>query len=116
MVLRWKKRWPLCALDFDSVDQASRVNEKFKAFFELHIEQGPVLMNQNKKIGIVTGIAAPVRFLIKIIGTASHSGTTPMFMRQDSLLGASEIALELEKAAKNEKGIRDYCHCGSDKP
>jgi hydantoinase/carbamoylase family amidase len=93
----------LCALDIDSVEEASRVNEEIKAFFELHVEQGPVLMNNHKNIGIVTGIAAPVRLFIKIKGTASHSGTTPMHMRKDALLGASEIALELEKIAMEEQ-------------
>lgn len=93
----------LCALDIDSVEEASRENEEIKAFFELHVEQGPVLMNNNKNIGIVTGIAAPVRLFIKIKGTASHSGTTPMHMRKDALLGASEIALELEKIAMKEQ-------------
>lgn len=98
-----EKAFSHCALDFNSIDQASRVHEEFKAFFELHIEQGPVLINNDKKIGIVTGIAAPARFLIKITGKASHSGTTPMNMRSDALLGASEIALELEKAAIQEQ-------------
>jgi hydantoinase/carbamoylase family amidase len=98
-----EKAFSLCALDFNSIDQASRVNENFRAFFELHIEQGPVLENNHKNIGIVTGIAAPTRFLLKILGKASHSGTTPMNMRSDALLGASEIALELEKAAKLEQ-------------
>lgn len=93
----------LCALEIDSVEDASRKDENIKAFFELHIEQGPVLEKENKKIGIVTGIAAPVRFSIKIIGTPSHSGTTPMSMRNDALLGASEIALELEKKALEEQ-------------
>lgn len=97
-----EKAFSLCALDFNSIEQASRVNEEFKVFLELHIEQGPVLENNKKKIGIVTGIAAPARFIIKIFGIASHSGTTPMNMRCDALLGASEIALELEKAAKLE--------------
>lgn len=92
-----------CALDINGIDQASRVNEDFKAFFELHIEQGPVLINNQKKIGIVTGIAAPVRLIVRITGKASHSGTTPMNMRKDALLGAAEIALELEKAAKQEE-------------
>jgi len=92
-----------CALDINGVDQASRVNEEFKAFFELHIEQGPVLVNNHKKIGIVTGIAAPVRLIVRITGKASHSGTTPMNMRKDALLGAAEIALELEKVAKAEE-------------
>ncbi|WP_052344346.1 M20 family metallo-hydrolase [Bacillus ndiopicus] len=98
-----EKAFALCALDFNSVEQASRVNEEFKAFFELHIEQGPVLINQEKKIGIVTGIAAPLRLHLKIKGKASHSGTTPMGMRRDALLGASEITLALEKAAKQEE-------------
>lgn len=93
------------ALDIDYVEYASREGEDIKAFFELHVEQGPVLMNEQKKIGIVTGIAAPVRFTIKIIGTPSHSGTTPMNMRNDALLGASEIALELEKVALKESDL-----------
>lgn len=98
-----EKAFSLCALDYNSIDQASRENEELKAFFELHIEQGPVLINNNKRIGIVTGIAAPVRLHIQISGKASHSGTTPMNMRKDAFLGASEIALELEKAAKLEQ-------------
>lgn len=95
----------LCALDFNNVDQASRKSEQFKAFFELHIEQGPVLVNNEKQIGIVTGIAAPVRIHVIIQGTASHSGTTPMNMRKDALLGAAEISLALEQAAKNEEAF-----------
>lgn len=90
------------ALEIDSIDQASRKEEPLKAFFELHVEQGPVLETEQQKIGIVTGIAAPVRYSIKIIGTPSHSGTTPMSMRNDALLGASEIALALEKKALEE--------------
>ncbi|WP_428912202.1 Zn-dependent hydrolase [Niallia sp. Krafla_26] len=98
-----ERAFSLCALDFENIDEASRVNEEFKAFFELHIEQGPILINNHKKIGIVTGIAAPVRLIIKIMGKASHSGTTPMDMRQDALLGAAEISLALEGAAKQEQ-------------
>ena len=98
-----ERAFSLCALDFDSIDEASRMNEELEAFFELHIEQGPILINNHKKIGIVTGIAAPVRFIIKIFGKASHSGTTPMDMRKDALLGAAEIALALEKAAQQEQ-------------
>ena len=107
-----EKAFALCALDINSVDQASRVNEQFKAFFELHIEQGPVLINNDKKIGIVTGIAAPVRLHVKIMGKASHSGTTPMNMRKDALLGASEISLALEKAAKLEEEFETVATIG----
>ncbi|MFO1445394.1 M20 family metallo-hydrolase [Bacillus sp. Bva_UNVM-123] len=100
-----EKAFSLCALDFNSIEEASREDEEFKAYFELHVEQGPVLINNEKKIGIVTGIAAPIRLLINIYGKASHSGTTPMFMRKDALLGASEIALELEKSANLEQAF-----------
>lgn len=100
-----EKAFSLCALDFNGIDQASRENERFEAFFELHIEQGPVLETEKKKIGIVTGIAAPARFIVKIFGKASHSGTTPMYMRKDALLGAAEISLALEKAAHLEKAF-----------
>lgn len=98
-----EKAFSHCALDFDGIDQASREGEAFQAFFELHIEQGPVLETEKKQIGIVTGIAAPARFIVNIFGKASHSGTTPMNMRNDALLGAAEISLALEKAANFEK-------------
>ncbi|MEK5382377.1 Zn-dependent hydrolase [Niallia sp. FSL W8-0635] len=101
--ITFEKALSLCALRFDQLGLASRAQERFKAFFELHIEQGPILMNNDKKIGIVTGIAAPVRLIIEIKGAASHSGTTPMNMRKDALLGASELALALEEAAKREQ-------------
>ncbi|OAB42624.1 hypothetical protein PBAT_20245 [Paenibacillus antarcticus] len=68
---------------------------------KLQIEQGSVLINN--KLGIVTGIAASLRLDIKISGKASHSGTPPMNMRKDAFLGASEIVLEIEKAAKCEE-------------
>ncbi|MDQ0412316.1 M20 family metallo-hydrolase [Mesobacillus stamsii] len=100
-----ERAFALCALDFNNIEQASRRGGTFKAFYEIHIEQGPVLEIEKKKIGIVTGIAAPARFIVKVFGSASHSGTTPMTMRKDALLGAAEIALELEKVAKLERSF-----------
>jgi hydantoinase/carbamoylase family amidase len=92
-----------CGLDMGLVEQSARRGGEFKVFFELHIEQGPVLEREGKQIGIVTGIAAPSRFEISIQGHAAHSGTTPMNARQDAFLGAAEIALELERAARAEE-------------
>ncbi|VEI77044.1 Uncharacterized hydrolase HI_0588 [Mannheimia haemolytica] len=86
-------------LDFNRVNQAKRQPEEFKCFLELHIEQGPRLENEQKTIGIVTGIAAPIRAIVKIQGQADHSGATAMHYRHDALLGAAELALELENAA-----------------
>ena len=86
-------------LDFVQIEHAKRAGNEFKCFFELHIEQGPRLENENKPIGVVTGIAAPIRCIVKINGQADHSGATAMNYRHDALLGGAELALELEQAA-----------------
>lgn len=92
-------------LEIENMKQATRKSEDLKSFVEIHIEQGPVLEQKKLDIGIVSAIAGPIRFRIVLEGTASHSGTTPMEYRKDALLGASEIALELERAAKAEKAF-----------
>ncbi|UFJ41793.1 Zn-dependent hydrolase [Brevibacillus humidisoli] len=92
-----------CSFDFERVEQAKRKKEELCVFFELHIEQGPILEQEQVHIGIVSGIAAPTRLHVHVQGKASHSGTTPMDLRQDALLGAAEIALQLELAAKAEQ-------------
>ncbi len=74
----------------------------YKAFLELHIEQGSVLEEMEIPLGVVTGIAAPTRFKINIKGRASHSGATPMTRRKDALVAASQIVLDLETAALGE--------------
>lgn len=93
-----------CSLNIERIEQAERKKEEIKVFYELHIEQGPVLENEGKQIGIVTGIAAPTRFHLEVVGEAAHSGTTPMPLRKDALLGAAEIALSLEQSALKEVG------------
>lgn len=89
-------------LNLQETDKAKRMKSEFLSFIELHIEQGPILEQKNIDIGIVTGISAPTRFKIKIIGEASHSGSTPMNFRKDALTGASEITLRLEAIATKE--------------
>ncbi|MCM3745092.1 Zn-dependent hydrolase [Sporosarcina luteola] len=89
-------------LDLEEVHLARRFGDEIKAFVELHVEQGPVLEKQGKAIGIVSAIAAPIRFHVHVGGTADHSGTTPMDYRHDALLGGAEIALAVEKAALAE--------------
>lgn len=80
-----------------------RTKDELKAFFEIHIEQGPVLENEGLDIGVVSGIAAPTRLKLEVIGEAAHSGTTPFSLRKDAFMAAAEIALQLEALAKNEK-------------
>ena len=79
-----------------------------KAYLELHIEQGPILEAKKKPIGVVTSIAAPTRFRVVFTGQADHSGTTPMEMRKDALVAASEVIVAVEKISRRysrmEKG------------
>lgn len=86
-------------LDFANIASAKRNPAELKAFFELHIEQGPVLENANTAIGIVTDISAPIRLSIKVHGTPAHSGTTPMDVRHDALLTAARIVAAVREHA-----------------
>ncbi|QET01425.1 Zn-dependent hydrolase [Cupriavidus pauculus] len=65
-------------------------------FVEVHIEQGPVLLNRGLPLGIVTQIAGSSRFQVRVEGLASHAGTTPMDMRRDAATGAAEMTLLVE--------------------
>ncbi|WP_158745594.1 Zn-dependent hydrolase [Acidisphaera sp. L21] len=61
------------------------------SYFELHIEQGPILERENKQIGIVTGGQAQVWYDAVVNGQDSHAGTTPPSLRKDALVGAARI-------------------------
>ncbi len=77
----------------------ARYSKDVLAYLELHIEQGPVLEEQSLPVGVVTGIAGASRYSFKITGFAGHAGTVPIRLRQDALLGASELILAIEKIA-----------------
>jgi N-carbamoyl-L-amino-acid hydrolase len=61
------------------------------SYFELHIEQGPILEREGKEIGIVTGGQAQIWFDAVVTGQDSHAGTTPPAARRDALVGAARI-------------------------
>ena len=82
---------------WNNLSSAQQTTHDFAAFVELHIEQGPVLEAAGNPIGLVTGIVGQRRYSITIDGNASHAGTTPMSMRQDALVAASQIALAVHK-------------------
>jgi len=79
--------------------QAKRDSTEFDEYWEVHIEQGPVLEAEQLPVGIVTGIAGARRGLMEITGRSGHSGTTPMRLRRDALCCASEITLAIEHLA-----------------
>jgi N-carbamoyl-L-amino-acid hydrolase len=73
------------------------------AYFELHIEQGPILERENFAVGIVTGAQAQVWYDAVIEGRDSHAGTTPPSMRRDALVGAARI-IELVHTMMQARG------------
>ena len=83
--------------DLKNLNESYNRLKKSKAFFELHIEQGPVLERTKASIGIVEAIAAPTRLKVEMIGEEAHSGATPMKMRKDALIAAAEVIVEVEK-------------------
>jgi len=85
--------------DPKKIKEAERKPEDIKAFIELHIEQGPILENESKDVGLVDFIVGINEFKVKIEGRPDHAGTTPMDMRKDALLSAAEIVKTVEKSA-----------------
>jgi len=90
--------------DVDALEEAKLDKNTLYSYIELHIEQGPVLENKGVPVGIVTGIAAPIRYELVIQGKADHSGATPMNMRQDALACAAEIILGVENIGAHKAG------------
>ncbi|RAA25848.1 Zn-dependent hydrolase [Burkholderia multivorans] len=75
----------------------ARERQMPKAYFEAHIEQGPVLENAGVPIGVVTGVQGIVELDVTVIGFESHAGTTPMSLRKDAMgVAAAMIAAIVE--------------------
>ena len=75
------------------------------AFFESHIEQGPVLESLNLPLGIVTTIIGQSRFDLTFHGHANHAGTTPMHLRSDALAAAAAFIVATEAMAGATAGL-----------
>ena len=78
-----------------------------KAYLELHIEQGKVLEETGTRVGVVSTIAGPRRWKLRLTGLAEHSGATPMSMRQDALCAACEIVLAVEQIGQREAAVAE---------
>ena len=73
---------------------------KLGAYFEAHIEQGPLLENTGNTIGVVTGALGQRWFEVTVRGMDAHAGPTPMHLRRDALFGASFLIQEVNRLAK----------------
>ena len=86
----------------DDIPALTRDPARYLGFVEVHIEQGPVLNEQDIPLGVVTSINGSVRFLGEVQGMASHAGTTPMDRRRDAACAVAELALYMERRAAKD--------------
>jgi len=86
-----------------NISKACRDPKTLKAFFELHIEQGPLLEAKQKDIGIVNAIVGIDWYEVEVIGRPDHAGTTPMNMRADALVLSSSVIQAVNKLAKESE-------------
>ncbi|KAL3961214.1 hypothetical protein ACCO45_002737 [Purpureocillium lilacinum] len=84
---------------------ASFDDNPFAAHFELHIEQGPILEDEDLKIGVVEGVQAFKWFDITVRGRDSHAGTTPLYARKDTVLSAARMLVAANAVAKKHDGL-----------
>lgn len=85
----------------DDYLKCKRNLDEIKAFLEIHIEQGPILQNHHKEIGIVNNIVGIRRYITDINGRTDHAGTTPMNMRIDAMAAAASIIAEVGDIARS---------------
>ncbi|MDU0355060.1 allantoate amidohydrolase [Paraglaciecola aquimarina] len=88
-------------LEPSEVINATLDPEKVLAYWEVHIEQGPVLEAKDLQVGVVTAIAGAKRAVISYTGITGHAGTSPMNLRKDSLAAIAELTLAIETIALN---------------
>jgi allantoate deiminase len=85
-------------LNADEVPAAT-LKDDVLGYVEFHIEQGPVLENLGRSLGVVEAIAGQSRVELSFAGSANHAGTTPMHLRRDALAAAAEWIIDVERAA-----------------
>lgn len=90
--------------DISAIGAIARDPADLLAYVEVHIEQGPVLLERDLALGVVTAIAGSSRYLVELTGLASHAGTTPMTMRRDAAAAAAEIVLMVERRCGQTHG------------
>jgi len=90
------------SLSEESVLSAKRDPNSIAGYLELHIEQGPRLIQAATQVGVVTGIAGIASYELTFIGRADHAGTTPMDSRLDAAQGASAFVLAVREIVRHQ--------------
>ncbi len=86
----------------------SSVGFPIAGYVEAHIEQGPILENTGNEIGVVNLIQGMRRYIVKVVGEESHSGTTPHAVRKDAMKAAAAIVLALDEGLRDPADIVRY--------
>jgi N-carbamoyl-L-amino-acid hydrolase len=94
-----------CEIDLDAANGARASLTGALGYLELHIEQGPVLLERGSLASAVSGTFGVERHLVIFTGQAAHAGSTPMAMRQDSLAAAAQSALAIRESAITHGGV-----------
>lgn len=97
-------------IDFEKVKTCGQELGNAAAYLELHIEQGPVLLDLNLPLGTVLGTFGVERHAITFHGQAAHSGSTPMNRRKDAFLAAAKMSPEIYRITERNGGV---CTIGS---
>jgi hydantoinase/carbamoylase family amidase len=98
-------------IDFEKVKDSGKELKTAAAYIELHIEQGPVLLDLDLPLGTVLGTFGVERHAITFHGQAAHSGSTPMNRRRDAFLAAARMSPEIYRIAERSGG--GVCTIGS---
>ncbi|HXA36968.1 MAG TPA: allantoate amidohydrolase [Steroidobacteraceae bacterium] len=91
--------------DVAAIAAVARDPAQVLGFVEVHIEQGPVLLDAGAPLGVVTDIAGCVRSMVTVEGLAGHAGTVPMALRRDAAAAAAEMVLAVERRCSAEPGL-----------
>ncbi|HSC23369.1 MAG TPA: 2-oxo-4-hydroxy-4-carboxy-5-ureidoimidazoline decarboxylase [Casimicrobiaceae bacterium] len=103
--IRMRDAMASAGLRVDDIASLRRDPARYRAFVEVHIEQGPVLTEADLPLGIVTSINGSLRYAGEFVGMASHAGTTPMGKRRDAAAAAAEAILYVERRASSVTGV-----------
>jgi allantoate deiminase len=91
--------------DPDALAASRRGSGDLMGYYEVHIEQGPVLEAAGVPLGVVTAIAGQTGGRVMFSGVAGHAGTVPMTLRRDALVAAAEFVTAVEAVARDEEGV-----------
>ncbi|MCP3027227.1 M20 family metallo-hydrolase [Halobacillus sp. A5] len=86
-------------LPWEKVGEAELSEQDLESFLELHIEQGTQIEDNQADLGIVRGVACPIRLQVKAVGMANHTGTTPMNRRFDAFAAIAPLVAFVEEQA-----------------